>query len=77
MHRLREKERKTDKISLFTTAGSITFLAVFILSLKQQSPACGQGGKQGNMEKRYLKWILMTAAVCILGLALTGAAGTH
>ena len=29
------------------------------------------------MEKRYLKWILITAAVCIIGLALTGAAGTH
>lgn len=29
------------------------------------------------MEKRYFKWILITAAVCILGLALTGAAGTH
>ena len=29
------------------------------------------------MEKRYIKLILITAAVCIIGLALTGAAGTH
>lgn len=71
----RKREKRTKLVCLRQRETSRFSLFLFY-HVNSKVPHAA-GGKQGNMEKRYLKWILITAAVCIIGLALTGAAGTH
>ncbi|MEI3519306.1 MAG: DUF896 domain-containing protein [Clostridia bacterium] len=72
----KEKREKRTKLVCLRQREASRF-SLFLFYHQSSKVPHAAGGKQGNMEKRYLKWILITAAVCIIGLALTGAAGTH